>query len=227
LRVDDITLDRDRFDFARVLLSTSSLEIINSGARVMVDGVLFDFQIIEECGFSLGEDACLIDDKETQYDDDNNDVSVNHDDAAGCGDVNDLLNDLTKDWNMEVKNKSVRPPTLEYLVKGDALDANLTPSAPILSKCASPTLNVSGTKLVDKNMLKAVSGKIDVILPGDGGGKDGDPVNGEKRVAKRTSSCPPSRVRSTQSGSWSLEWVNNHQKHHSNTIFSPKPKNNG
>jgi len=46
--VDDFTLDKERFDYARVLLSTSLLEVINTGAKILVDGVLFDFKIIEE-----------------------------------------------------------------------------------------------------------------------------------------------------------------------------------
>ena len=46
LRVDDVTMDRDRFDYVRILRSTTSLEIINSAAQIMVDGLLFDFQII-------------------------------------------------------------------------------------------------------------------------------------------------------------------------------------
>jgi len=47
-RVDDFNLDKERFDYARVLLSTSLLEVINTGAKILVDGVLFDFKIIEE-----------------------------------------------------------------------------------------------------------------------------------------------------------------------------------
>jgi len=38
LKIDDITLERDRFDYARILLSTTSLEVINTEAQIMVDG---------------------------------------------------------------------------------------------------------------------------------------------------------------------------------------------
>lgn len=34
----------------------------------------------------------------------------------------------------------------------------------------------------------------------------------EKRDVKRTSSCPPGRVRSTTTGSWSLDWVKKHKR---------------
>jgi len=54
-------VDIDRFDYARVLLSTTSLDIIHTGAQIMIDGVLFYFQIIKEWGFSLGEDVFLLD----------------------------------------------------------------------------------------------------------------------------------------------------------------------
>jgi hypothetical protein len=162
----------------------------------------------------LGEDACLLDDEETQ-DDDYNDVSENHDDVAGCGDVNDL----TEDCEKEVKNISMQPPNPDSSVKGTS-DVNSTPSDPLLTKGASPSSNATCTNLVDKNILKEMSGKNDIILSGDGGGKVG-----EKRVVKRTSSCPPSRVRFTEFGTWSLEWVNKHQKHDSDSLFSSKKKN--
>lgn len=42
LKVDDITSDRDRFDYARILLSMTSLEVIGTKASIMIDGVLFD-----------------------------------------------------------------------------------------------------------------------------------------------------------------------------------------
>jgi len=48
MRVDDFTLEKERFDYARVLVATSSLKIINVSAKIVVDGVLL-------------EDACLSD----------------------------------------------------------------------------------------------------------------------------------------------------------------------
>lgn len=223
LKVDDMTLDRDRFDFARVLLSTSSLQIINSEVRVMVDGVLFDFQIVEEWDFSLGEDACLFDDEENQ-DDDNFDELEKHDVAAGCGDVNDLLIDLTKDWHTEVHNNSLRHSTHEHIVKHDVPLASPIPSVPVISKCESPLLKVTCTKTIDNILLKDGSVKAAIVL-GDSGDKDGVQLNGEKRVAKRTSSCPPGRVRSAHSSPWSFEWVNRHKKLDADTLLPSTSKN--
>lgn len=36
MQVDGFTLDKVRFDYARVLVSTSSLEILNTSAKVLV-----------------------------------------------------------------------------------------------------------------------------------------------------------------------------------------------
>jgi len=41
-------LEKVHFDYARVLISNSSLEILNTCAKVMVDGEIYDFKIIEE-----------------------------------------------------------------------------------------------------------------------------------------------------------------------------------
>ena len=59
--MDEFTLDTVRFDYARVLISTSSVEILNTGSKVMVDGEIFYFKIIEEWEFAIGNDACLND----------------------------------------------------------------------------------------------------------------------------------------------------------------------
>jgi len=48
MRVDDFTLENEHFDYARVLVATSSLEVINVNVKIVVDGVLLEFKIIEE-----------------------------------------------------------------------------------------------------------------------------------------------------------------------------------
>lgn len=59
LKLDDSTLDKVRFDYGRVLISTPYVDLIIYDAKVMIDGVIFYLKIVEEGGFSLGEDACL------------------------------------------------------------------------------------------------------------------------------------------------------------------------
>jgi len=97
LKVDESKLEKIRFDYARVLISTSSLDLLISDAKVMVDGVVFDFKIVEEGGFSLGEDACLSDDGVSQVVDDLGEEGE-HVELNANGDVDKLLNHLSKEW---------------------------------------------------------------------------------------------------------------------------------
>jgi len=108
LRLDDITLDRDRFDYAWLLVSTSSLDVIKHEANMVVDGVLLKFQIIEEWGFSLGEDACLLDDEAFQVDN-RSDMPDDLDTGFRGGDVDELLNTLSADWKIEDEAHHIKP----------------------------------------------------------------------------------------------------------------------
>jgi hypothetical protein len=42
----------------------------------------------------------------------------------------------------------------------------------------------------------------------------------ERRVVKRTSSCPPGRVRNIKAGPWTLEWINRHKGEEAGRPFS-------
>lgn len=59
VRADDCTVDKARIDFARVLLSTPLLEIVNTSFDFIIDGSLFGIKVVEEWGCNLGEDAFL------------------------------------------------------------------------------------------------------------------------------------------------------------------------
>jgi hypothetical protein len=48
LRADTCSVDKDRLDFARVLLATPDLGIINKVERVLVDGAPVEVKIVEE-----------------------------------------------------------------------------------------------------------------------------------------------------------------------------------
>lgn len=62
LRVDNCTLSKERFDYAPVLLATTSLEVLNFTNKIVIGGALVELKIIEEWGFSIGEDAFLLED---------------------------------------------------------------------------------------------------------------------------------------------------------------------
>jgi len=124
LKVDDITVDRDRFDYARVLVATSSLEIIKSEANILVDGVLFEFKIIEEWGFAVGEDACLFDEDESHVDD-RSAIPDDFDNAIGGGEVDGLLNSLAKDWRKEDEGRHFTPSTVSAMLEQGCFTSHL------------------------------------------------------------------------------------------------------
>jgi hypothetical protein len=67
LRADNFTVDKDRLDFARILIATSSLSVIKRVERLLVDDFVVDVQVVEEWGFDMGDDACsLLDDRATE-----------------------------------------------------------------------------------------------------------------------------------------------------------------
>jgi len=97
LKIDDFTMEKEKFDYTRLLVATKSFDILNTSGSLMVDRVLLEFKIIEEWGFSLGEDACLFDegdakDLDTQAHDADHLVSNDH------REVEVLVDQISKDW---------------------------------------------------------------------------------------------------------------------------------
>jgi hypothetical protein len=58
-------VERERFDYAKVLVATFMFEIINCQESILIDGVLVTVKIVEERGFNIGDDACLYEDGES------------------------------------------------------------------------------------------------------------------------------------------------------------------
>jgi len=151
LRVDDLTMGKEWLDYARVLVSTCSLEVLNLNTSVMINGVLFKLKIIEEWGFSLGEDAC-IPDEDVNSVEENSGLGVHHDNIGDDGDVNDLIQQLSDDWNNEVQKKHVtsRPTEDQCAVHGnketefiDLFTADFSPSVSTLPKEVQLPVTVS------------------------------------------------------------------------------------
>jgi hypothetical protein len=64
LRADNYTKEKDRLDFARVLIATTSLEVIKRVERLLVDDTVVEVQVVEEWGYDVGDDACILLDDE-------------------------------------------------------------------------------------------------------------------------------------------------------------------
>lgn len=99
VRADECTVDRGRIDFARILITTSSLEVLNMTTVVLVDGCQYTIKLLEEWGCNLAEDAFLT---EEEVDSKHNDeVSQPFEDHGldNMGDeVDTLIKELHKDW---------------------------------------------------------------------------------------------------------------------------------
>jgi len=175
----------------------------------MIDGVLFDFQIIEEWDFALGEDACIIDEEEPQ-DYASSEMHGEHNECTSSGDVDALLHHLSEKWKDKGDGQHVHPHSTKNLEAQVDTNTLILPSASQQPQGVIPNFK-------SKEVNSHVQPLDDVKAR-----KSREFVTDEKRVVKRTSSCPPGRGRSTTSGPWSLEWVSRHRC--DDTVISLKPK---
>jgi hypothetical protein len=59
IQADESTMEKSRFDFARILVSTTHVEVIKQSSVFFIDGRKFHVNMFEEWGYNLGEDAFL------------------------------------------------------------------------------------------------------------------------------------------------------------------------
>jgi hypothetical protein len=181
LKVDDSTLEKERFDYARVLLSTTALEVINTNATIMVDDALFDFKIIEEWGYSIGEDACLFDEEEVREGDIPDTAEV-HEDVIERADVDEFVNQLSADWDEAIRGQSgMQGPKVAHVefpepVAGVSVHSILKPHKTIgveslvelevAQAAASPTgFFVQNVNLPSRDMSRPVNIVKEVLEP--------------------------------------------------------------
>jgi len=223
--VDEFTLDKVRFNYACVLISTSSLDIIKIGAKVLVDGELFDFDIIEEWGFALGEDACLDEEEKSQADDELQ-PDGEHNEVATNGDVNVLLNHLSEEWHKVDSVHSVRPSSslnieetmkVTSAEKASSAAGSLVAHSPA-SAGSEAQRNVSGRQQTYINIMTDIGNTqhADNVVQNltdvhGGASKSRRSLSGGKRPIKRTASCPPGRAHYVMAGPWSLDWFDRHK----------------
>jgi hypothetical protein len=136
LRADNYIVEKDRLDFARVLIATSSLAVVKRVERLLVDGAIVDVHVIEEWGYDLGDDAfLLVDDRVTE-------ASLQGDEELRCDpeashQVDKLVEDYANGLGLEdgpvltkVQKDSVNPrPTEKHNLSGPEDHHILAPSA--------------------------------------------------------------------------------------------------
>jgi len=185
VRAYECIVDRARLDFARIFISTSQLEILNTTSDFIIDGSLYSIKLVEEWGCNLGEDAFFI---EVEYDS-RLEALPHSNNVDGMEEVrwewelDDLVNDLHKEWSAdERKNEGKHPEVDEVEV-----------------------LNV--TKEVNSESCKKQENTARTVLEPVNFHDDNDAHLNNDDMQQ-----VGSQARSLYSGPWSLDWLPNKTK---------------
>ncbi|KAK2452896.1 hypothetical protein QL285_000647 [Trifolium repens] len=231
LRSDGYTTAKDRLDYARVLIATTDMAVIKKVENLLVDGTLVVVQIVEEWGYELGDDACLLEDDTVSK------VSPAAEDVF-CGDpeannqVDMLIDQIAKGVSDETRAQdddtlSVKPyaGSQSNGEAGRPRDQVFCHSSPVLEPV------MSSPEHVNADIIRAAGSETLPVSPGPehlGGGFRGPGCQLEVVKAgatrtqhQRTKSCPPAG-RSGLSGPWSLEWLDAHHRGDAGVISSGK-----
>ena len=246
LRADSVSLNKERFDYARVLISTPSIDVVNVTEQILVNGVLLDIKIIEEWGFCMGYDVCLYgeDDKSVHSCPNGDEVHAGFEmdenvDTFVDKVVKEMVNVEEEDVNVDEQDKSVNFETTET-IDGHATKVHIV-SVTDSSKEVSQVV-ASSTNEAD---ISAMNGLIGVQpfnvshQPFSEGSAppsrarrskivsnakiDHQEVVSRKRRVK-TSLCSQDDTGSSRSGRWSAEWLHNVQKDDIGLISSKKKR---
>lgn len=219
-----MSLERGRCDYASVLLSTPSLDIVSRVERLSIDGQLVDIKIIKEWGYNIGEDVCIFDDGEDQQSlSDNEDVQS---DPEVCKNVDTIVDNIVKelekekldareDGREEVAEVDVGPEALSNIGSHRLADEDVggmnTQSIPqslgVRFEHANVEANPSGGDLVQViEGSKVVSQDlVDSHEEGDQGKKTLVPSAGKGFL--QLVSGPPLVVKPVMTGLWSSEML--------------------
>jgi len=228
LRTDCCSVDKDRFDYARVLIATSSLDVVDCVENIVVDGEIVEIKIVEEWGFNIGDDACLYEpEEETQS------CRSDHDGRVGdgddfCEDVDLLVDNIVKELAKDDKEKSqeaeeagtilvdkeVGSVEQQHCVYDDEGSPKVLTSELAAEQTAVGSDNCTtdlsfsredffpiGEARVcgEETKVTALSDNVQLSLKNNG-------------CCLRTTSCPQRAAHSLESGPWSLEWISD--QHH-------------
>jgi hypothetical protein len=213
------------------------MAVIKKEEHLMVDGCLVGIQIIEEWGYELGDDACLLEDDleakalpvaedECRCDTEaSNQVDMLVDRIAqGVADASQTQSDDTQ--YVKILDRSIcqdsvgRPVDLSnfntilepVLVRPDTSDA----SSARLVDAGEPSLDQTSPVWLGHRTSAAASRRSEQVPKAMQSGLP--PI-----LCKRTSSYPPAS-RSGLSGPWSLEWIRDHNLGDAGVVFSAKKR---
>jgi hypothetical protein len=225
IRADSCSAEKDRLDFARVLIATSDLAIVSRVERVLVDGAQVVIKIVEEWGYAMGEDTCLFE-EESGSESSQADEDERQGDPEASHNVELLVEkftDVEKDVDGEVAQGQcgVQNPSMisgdmekgggrtEVVGSPDRTVAALSPG-----EGSSAGSRVNQTPDSSQEVGPQVSSTSRAL-----DGKDMVGVTSQLR-SSRAMSCLPSEDHRGWTGPWSWEWLRDHNHEEAGVIFS-------
>ncbi|MCI09225.1 sulfate transporter, partial [Trifolium medium] len=216
LRADSCTVEKERLDYARILLATDILEVVRRKELLLVEGELAEITIVEEWDTTLGDD-CLFDD-ETASEACHSDDEVTRCDPEASNNVDMFVAKIAEDFEAEVEEEERPVQCVESGGKAQHQQADIV-NKEVVSESENEQIQCFGGQnrecmAGDKEhaVLSLVHGEPCVANPDRARGVPGkDTGSGEMRGSdaqlfsrKRAQSCPPGANRSVISGPWSL-----------------------
>jgi len=211
LQTDSCSLEKERFDFARVLVSTTSLDIISLVDKLLIDGILVEVKTAEEWGFSIGEDACLFEDDDDVVNDQPDSEDI-HADPDVSKNVDTLIGKIVEELQSTELNEDLdlTMPVISKDKGAHVSDSSLGSHKGAAMPSACPMGKV-GDNVDDVHIHMGAHTTRDVPL-----------TTGLRR--KRTDSCPPGVGRSSVSGPWSMEWLRDQVHGNAGIVSSSRKK---
>lgn len=242
LRTDTTSLDRERFDYACVLIAKPSLDVVNMVDNILIDDVMMEVKIVEEWGFNMGEDACLFEDGEgSHFQSDNEDVLV---DLDVCNNVGNLVNKIVEDLedkelngmhqsaNAEhgvIPETIASPVVVEHISKDPVEEDAKSEDSHNACICATPKSAIDDIKIVQTDrgrILELVIQPEEALSLNVNKSIVVQDVAAEPNIldSRRVplASSPPGMGKVVVSGPWSVEWLQDQRHGDAGIIFSPK-----
>jgi hypothetical protein len=225
LRADNYTVEKDRLDFARILIATSSLNVVKRVERLLVDDTVVEVQVIEEWGYDMGDDACiLLEDRVTE-----GSLCENEEDRCDP-DASQEVDKMVADFADGLAKAAVPASHLGEGNRGNRcfnnplMDEKPGYFGPVLQPVVDPIAvssdscdvgvdrvseTVSPLKVYDRPVCaRPAAPMLCGVSKGSG--------------CKHAKSCPPRARRPARSGPWSLEWLRDQPYGEAGFVFSSK-----
>jgi hypothetical protein len=216
IRADSCSAEKDRLDFARVLIATSDLAIVSRVERVLVDGIQVEIKIVEEWGYAMGEDTCL-------FEEDSGPEPSQTDEEVGQGEPevrNNVDLFVEKFIGVEEDDEGGGEKTRNFFEaggfseEGDGCNEEVSSPVRMAAHSSLGKGSPAGSSVVRTGDSPQASGPQASRVPTR---KEG--VRGRLRSSRATS-CPPSEDRRGWPGPWSWEWLRDHNHEEAGVIFS-------